>query len=210
MSVLPYHVTREAYEELSLFFNLLMVFGAGGFGRLGRARLFGQSLLISRELYQRSGGHAAVRGTILENLAMSKWVEAAGGKCSCLGGRGTLQMRMFPAGIRQLCEGWTKAFTSGAAATDPLVLAVSVFWLSDLGATAAFAMLLHAPWRWTFAGLYACFAAQLFWFARQIGTFRAITCLLYPIPLVFFFGLFTGAVIRRLLKQKVTWRGRQL
>jgi 4,4'-diaponeurosporenoate glycosyltransferase len=210
VSVLPYHVTSKVYEELSLFFNLLMAFGAGGFGRLGRGRLFGQSLLISSELYRRFGGHSTVQGTILENLAMADWVESAGGHCVCLGGHGTLNMRMFPTGIRQLWQGWAKAFTSGAAASSPRILAVSVYWLSSLASTPLSFMFVHGPWRPAFAALYLCLAAQVFWFARQIATFRVVTCFLYPLPLVFFFVVFTQALIRRTLKKQVTWRGRQL
>jgi len=65
LSVLPYHLVQRPYEQLSFFFNLLMAFGAGGFGFAGEGRLFGQSMLIGRELYERCGGHAAVRGSIL-------------------------------------------------------------------------------------------------------------------------------------------------
>lgn len=210
VSILPYHVTRKAYEELSLFFNLLMAFGAGGFGAIGKARLFGQSLLISRKLYESSGGHAAVRGTILENLAMAHGIEQAGGKTECYGGRGILNLRMFPAGFRQLCEGWTKAFADGAAASDGRVLGVSIFWLSALSSAFLMLFLGGEEWRWTFAALYACFCAQVFWLARQIGTFRALTCVFYPVPLAFFFALFTRSLLRRLLKRNVTWRGRTL
>lgn len=210
LSLLPFHVTRKSYEELSLFFNLLMAFGAGGFGSLGGPRLFGQSLLISRQLYERCGGHAAVRGTILENLVMSQTVEMAEGRCRCLGGRGVLNVRMFPEGFRQLREGWIKAFAAGAAASDPRVLGVSIFWLSALCSTFLLLLLLHGFWRAPFAVLYVCFAAQVYWFARQIGTFRVLTCVLFPVPLLFFFGLFTQSLVRRLLKQQVTWRGRQL
>ena len=85
LSLLPFHVMHSPYEELSLFFNLLMAFGAGGFGALGKARLFGQCLLISRDLYQSCGGHTAVRGRILENFAMADRIEAVDGRCVCLG-----------------------------------------------------------------------------------------------------------------------------
>jgi 4,4'-diaponeurosporenoate glycosyltransferase len=210
LSVLPYHVMHRTYEELSLFFNLLMAFGAGGFGLLGRGRLFGQSLLIPRTLYAASGGHAAVRRQILENVALSRRVEAAGGRCVCRGGRGVLQVRMFPEGFSQLCEGWTKAFADGAAASDERVLGMAIFWLSALCATFLLVLMASGPLRVAASALYLCFAMQVAWCARQIGAFRLLTCALYPIPLLFFFALFTRSALRRSLGQKVTWRGRQL
>jgi 4,4'-diaponeurosporenoate glycosyltransferase len=210
ISVLPYHVMREPYEQLSLFFNLLMAIGAGGFGLIGQPRLFGQSLLIPKSLYQRTGGHSAVRKYILENLALSSCVHSAGAQCACFCGRGTLNVRMFPDGLAQLCEGWTKAFADGAAASDPAILVISILWLTAL--CSAFLLLLFAPspWRAGFAIVYLLLALQLWWFASRIGSYRAFTCLLYPLPLLFYFGIFGQSLYRRVFKRKVQWRGRQI
>jgi 4,4'-diaponeurosporenoate glycosyltransferase len=210
LSVLPYHVTQASYEELSLFFNLLMAFGAGGFGAVGKARLFGQCLLISRELYEASGGHASVRGRILENFAMADRIEAVGAHCVCLGGRGVLQLRMFPEGLAQLCESWKKAFADGAAASDSAVLTLAIVWLSALSTTFILSCVLPWPLRGVAAALYVIAAAQVFWSARQVGSFRLSTAILYPIPLLFFFGLFTDSLLSRIFRRQVKWRGRRI
>jgi 4,4'-diaponeurosporenoate glycosyltransferase len=210
LSLLPYHVMKAAYEQLSLFFNLLMAFGAGGFGALGRPKLFGQCLLISRDLYDESGGHGAVRGCILENLAMAERIEAVGGRCVCLGGRQTVHVRMFPDGLAQLCESWSKAFADGAAASDSAVLTLTIVWLSAL--CTVFLFLCFCSWPlWAIVSiLYLAAAAQVFSFARQVGKFSFMSALLYPIPLVFFFGLFSGSLLNRALRRQVTWRGRRV
>ncbi len=210
LSVLPWHVTRRPYEELSLFFNLLMAIGAGGFGAFGRPRLFGQSMLIERVIYTQTGGHGAVRKSILENLALATRVESIGGHCVCFGGRGTLNVRMFPDGFAQLREGWTKAFADGAAASHPSVLGISIFWLAALCSTPILTALAPGPWRAVLAARYKCFVLQLIAFARQIGTYRIFTCVLYPLPLLFYFGVFTQSLYRRVFKRQVSWRGRQL
>jgi 4,4'-diaponeurosporenoate glycosyltransferase len=210
LSLMPYHVTERLYEELSLFFSLLMAFGAGGFGVLGAPRLFGQSLLISRSLYGRIGGHGAVRGAILENFAMAKSIEASGGRCVCLGGRGVFHVRMFPEGPAQMWQSWTKAFADGAAASDPRILAIAVFWLAALCAIALGVLFIHGPERSVAVLVYIIAAAQIGWFARQVGSFRWFTCALYPIPLIFFFSLFSNSLLRRVFRRQVTWRGRRL
>lgn len=210
LSVLPYHVTEAPYEQLSLFFNLLMAFGAGGFGALGKPKLFGQCLLISRELYQACGGHGAVRGRILENLAMAGHIEDAGGHCVCIGGRETINLRMFPEGLGQLCESWRKAFADGAEASGGAVLAVSIVWLSAL--CTVFLLLCFLPWplRALALILYIAGVFQVFSFGRQIGTFRLSAAVLYPISLLFFFALFTSSLVNRMLRRQVTWRGRRV
>lgn len=208
LSILPYHVTRKPYEELSLFFNLLMAAGTGGFGLFSRAKLFGQTLLISRKLYTESGGHGAVRGRILENFSMAEKILNASGRCQCYRGQGTIRMRMYSAGIGQLAQGWTKAFAAGASGSSRLTLLLSIVWLSALFST--FTWLLVGPERLLAALFYLALAVQLAYFGRQLGSFRAYSFALYPIPLTFFFILFGRALVLRSLGRKTTWSGRKL
>ena len=58
--------------------------------------------------------------------------------------------------------------------------------------------------------LYVFAAAQIRFFARQIGSFRTITCLLYPFPLIFFFVIFARSAIRRATHRPTSWRGRKV
>ena len=132
MSLLPYHAMQAAYEQLSLFFCLLMAAGAGGFGAFSRARLFGQSLLIPKKTYFAAGGHAAVRGFVLENLNLARFLTPLT-RMLCLGGRETLHMRMFPEGFRRCPKAGTKAFVHGASASGDRCLPVPRFGLHRFG-----------------------------------------------------------------------------
>ncbi len=208
-SVLPYHETQKPYEELSLFFNLLMAMGAGGFGSFGKPFLFGQSLLIAGETYRRSGGHRAVREHILENFALASHVYSAGSTCVTRGGRGAIHIRMFPESFAQLREGWTKAFADGASASPRLVLAISVYWLTAAIATFLMLFSVHSGYLYP-ALLYAGFVLQLFFFSRQIGNYRLTTCLFYPVPLMFYFAVFGESFYRRIFRRTVVWRGREI
>jgi 4,4'-diaponeurosporenoate glycosyltransferase len=210
LSLLPFHRTERWYEELSLFFNVLMAMGAGGFGRLDSPRLFGQSLLMRKEMYLRAGGHEAVKKEILENLHFASCVRAAGGATYTLGGRGTLETRMFPHGLEQLCESWRKAFVAGAGATSPQVLALAIYWLA--GAMLAFLLLFVArgPLWFAAVAVYLLYAVQIAWYGWQLGTFRWITYLAYPVPLVFYFILFGQSAGLRIMRRPVSWKGRRM
>jgi 4,4'-diaponeurosporenoate glycosyltransferase len=210
LSILPFHITQKPYEELSVFFNLVMAIGAGGFSGLDQPRLFGQSLLISRQLYLRAGGHAAVRQHVLENFHFAFHISAANGHLLTASGRGTLLIRMFPHGIAQLCESWEKGFVSGAGATSPIVLFLSIYWLS--AATFIFLLLLTGigiP-RPAAIALYLVFTLQIAWLSRKIGSYRLTTALFYPVPLLFYFILFGHAVWLRYTRRPTTWKGRRL
>ncbi len=210
LSMLPYHAMSAAYEQLSLFFNILMAAGAGGFGFVSEPRLFGQSLLIAKETYFAVGGHAAVRGFVLENLNLAHLIRASGGRILCVGGYGTLRMRMFPEGLGQMSDSWTKAFIQGAAASGGFVLASAVVWISALWSTV---LLLIAPrdyGRLSLGVVYLMFSLQLVWIARQLGNYRFLTSLLYPLPLAYYCAVFGRSAARRALHRKTVWRGREV
>ncbi|HEV2729345.1 MAG TPA: glycosyltransferase [Terriglobales bacterium] len=70
----------------------------------------GQYLLISREAYDAVGGHAAVAGKLLEDVALARIVKSSGRRIFFRYGKDVVRTRMYRNFI-QLCEGWTKNLT---------------------------------------------------------------------------------------------------
>jgi 4,4'-diaponeurosporenoate glycosyltransferase len=210
LSLLPYHAMSATYEQLSLFFNVLMAAGAGGFGFVSEPLLFGQSLFIAKETYCAVGSHAAVRGFVLENLNLAHLIRASRARILCLGGRGTLHMRMFPEGLGQMSDSWTKAFIHGASVSDRLVLASAVVWISALWSAALLLIVPRDNDRLGVAVVYMLLSLQLVWLARQLGNYRFLTCLLYPLPLAYYCAVFFRSAARRVLRRKTVWRGREV
>jgi glycosyltransferase involved in cell wall biosynthesis len=67
----------------------------------------GQYLLIRRDVYNNVGGHAAVAGDLLEDVALAVRVKETGGKLRFRVGLGEVSARMYRS-LDQLVEGWTK------------------------------------------------------------------------------------------------------
>lgn len=67
----------------------------------------GQYILIEREAYDAIGGHAAVSGSLLEDVALAKAVKASGRKIFFRFGGDAVRTRMYRS-FAQLREGWTK------------------------------------------------------------------------------------------------------
>ena len=67
----------------------------------------GQYILIAREAYDAIGGHAAVSGSLLEDVALAKAVKASGRKIFFRFGGDAVRTRMYRS-FAQLREGWTK------------------------------------------------------------------------------------------------------
>jgi ABC-type hemin transport system ATPase subunit len=70
----------------------------------------GQYILIRRDTYESIGGHRAVAGEILEDVALAKLAKAAGRKIRFRYGADAVRTRMYR-NFAQLREGWTKNLT---------------------------------------------------------------------------------------------------
>ena len=217
LSVQPYHEVRRAYERLSAYFNVVAMMGIDAFTPLGARRVpsgaFGPVLVTSRADYVSAGGHRAVAGEILDDVALARRYTESGIRVTCLGGRGTVGFRMYPDGVGHLVEGWTKNFAGGAAGTRKVTLVLVAAWIS-LGIEAAWSagqVLVGADLEVVPAlAVYAAVVAQLGWMLHRIGSFGLRTALLYPIPLAFFLLVFARSLVDVHLRHHVTWKGRQL
>lgn len=67
----------------------------------------GQYILITREAYDAVGGHAAIAGSLLEDVALARAVKRSGREIFFRYGGDAVQTRMYRS-FAQLREGWTK------------------------------------------------------------------------------------------------------
>lgn len=223
VSVQPWHRTERAYEWLSACCNLVAVLGSGT-GRSSprrrwwrRPMAFGPALAMRTATYFRVGGHSAVRDSITEDLALARQVDAAGMPVHVRLGGESLRFRMYPDGIGQLVEGWTKNLAVGAAATPPLRLLAVTAWVA--GALGAALTLGRAGWRaagerqpprrdLALASLvYVMFVVQTRLLLRRVGGFGPASAF-YPVPLGAFVALWTRSALLVRVRRRVTWRGR--
>ena len=207
LSILPFHRMEKTYEQLSAFFHIVMAIGTGSFAHSSlRAKtiLVGQSLLLFKSAYFSIGGYSAVKGQVLENLFLSRELNAKGILTRTLRGADLLEMRMFPEGAASLAKGWAKAFSTGAPQVDSRVLGFTIAWITALFSIPT--LLFIFPW----AGiaLYFLFAFQLHSMLGKIGNYTRGLAILYPIPLVFFAFVFFASAVARRAGFKFRWRGR--
>jgi chlorobactene glucosyltransferase len=67
----------------------------------------GQYLLVRREIYERSGGHAAVKSEILEDVALARRIKSLGGNLIFLPGARWVRTRMYRT-FGEMWLGWSK------------------------------------------------------------------------------------------------------
>jgi 4,4'-diaponeurosporenoate glycosyltransferase len=215
VSIQPYHKTRRPYEQLSLFFNIIMMGAMGPFtvmgSRIKPIGLFGPCVVMRKAYYLESGGHSAVKGEVVEDLALGERLKKHNLPMHCYGGQGTISFRMYPNGIRELVDGWSKGFATGARMARISLLVATIAWVGSGISATVFAI--GAVWSmddaaiiwWTLA--YLAFAIQVQWMATRVGTFKLYTALLFPVSLLFFVGIFFRSVLLISIKRSVRWKG---
>jgi 4,4'-diaponeurosporenoate glycosyltransferase len=211
VSVQPYHRTEKPYEQLSVLFNLvgLMAVPLGP----GCGVAFGPALLSSRSDYERSGGHAAVAGKVVEDWFLGHCYERAGMPVSAFIGEGQIAYRMYPGGLGDMVIGFDKNFATAAGEVRWPWMAAVLLWLSGLfwaawclpAALLGWPVVGNAEIGWN-ALVYAAYALQLLLLTRRVGRFSWIN-LVFPVPVLFFLGVFLLAIFN-LERGNVRWKGR--
>ena len=202
LSVWPWHDVRRPYEHSSALFAVvsLMVTGAGSlFPPRAASEALGPLLVTTPADYRRVGGFEAVRGEIVEDLALGHRYAEAGLPVVVRMGDPTLSIRMYMDGFRGLLEGWLKSFGLGATSVAlPRVLGVVLWLVTSIGAI-TWSHGIPEPEAIALTSLFVVQMAVMF---RQVGRFGVVDALLYPAHVAFvaavtIVGLFRAHVLRR-------------
>ncbi|UCD22222.1 MAG: glycosyltransferase family 2 protein [Chloroflexota bacterium] len=218
LSIQPYHKMGDLYEQLSAFFNIIVMAGIGTFSVLGRRikpiGLLGPTVVMKRQYYVDSGGHEKVKGEILDDLAFGAELQKKGLEVHCMAGKGTISFRMYPGGIRELISGWTKGIAKEATKTSIPLLILIVLWIAGSIGTARSlieAVIATNNVQIAISGsLYILYAAQIYWMLIRIGNFKFYTALLYIMPVAFFVVVFAYSSVRSFIVKSVKWKGREI
>jgi len=98
----------------------------------------GQYLLVRREIYERSGGHEAVKSAILEDVELARRIKSQGGKLVFLPGAQWVQTRMYQS-FHEMWQGWTKnLYLLYGGDVSKMLAAVASLWLLDVFPVLAF------------------------------------------------------------------------
>ena len=178
-------------------------------------RVSARRLVTSADAYRAVGGHELVRHEVLEDVALARRYRSCGRPVRCLAGADTVRFRMYPDGLTQLVEGWTKNLAGGPAVAPLWATVGATLWVCAGAAVAARALGLivsgTSPADAGVTGLsWAAVAVQLRWMLRRVGAFRWWTAIAFPLPLLAFMAWFVRSAVHRRLHGSVRWRGREL
>ncbi len=169
----------------------------------------GQFMLFHREAYEAAGGHTAVRGQILEDVALARAVKQAGYRVVLADGGGLVVTRMY----KDASEVWN-GYSKNAYAFfgySPLYLTVGIVALAALYIGPLFFVLYAAlSQNWllfavSLAQYLAAVAARLLISARF--RYRLLDSFLHPLAIAFVIAIELNSM-RWALTGKGAWKGR--
>ncbi|WP_448607935.1 glycosyltransferase [Geodermatophilus sp. URMC 60] len=162
----------------------------------------GQFLVVRRSAYARAGGHGAVRGEVIEDVALARAVKRAGGRAVPVDGSRLAACRMYD-GWPALRAGYAKSLWASVGGSPGAGVAVAA------GLTAVWVLPALAALRGSRAGLvgYAAGVAGRAVSAAATGSRVWPDSLAHPVSMLLFDVLLAGSVAGR-RRGTLSWRGR--
>jgi hypothetical protein len=160
----------------------------------------GQLLVVDAETYRRAGGHATVRGEVVEDVALARSLRRAGGRGTFADGAQIASCRMYD-GTGELVAGYSKslwtAFGSPAGGVAVALMLIAVGAL---------------PWvllAWTLWALPAALGGPLSRLvaALRTGSRPVADAALHPVSVLAFAALLAVSVARH-RRGRITWKAR--
>jgi hypothetical protein len=164
----------------------------------------GQFLVLPRAAYERAGGHGAVRGEVLEDIALLRAVKRSGGRGGPIDGSRLAACRMYD-GWPALRDGYAKSLW-GAVGGSPVASSAAAAFLTAVWVLPAVAAL-----RGSRAGLagYAAGVAGRAVVAAATGSRPWPDALAHPVSVLVLDLLMVRSVVGH-RRGTLTWRGRHL
>lgn len=171
----------------------------------------GQFILIRRDAYGDSGGHRAVAGTVLEDVALARQVKRAGFRLHFARGEAVARTRMYRS-FAAMWQGWTKnlhALLGGTLPDDARELARTFPWLFVILVVSGICVRGRTG-RWLLAAAGVALVLGHLWYARELRANR------YSRRFIIYYGLavslYAAVIVASTWKYrrgKIKWKGRE-
>ncbi len=166
----------------------------------------GQFLMITREAYSAVGGHAAIHGAVLEDVALARRVKSAGFRICFTAGSGIVRVRMYRS-FSAMWEGWKKNLFQLMGGTTGSVFAEfesSFPWMILVVLLIGIKMPIAM-----FAGVMLLLLRQLSYGLALSRNHFPFKYNIYYLPAVIMYAAVLWASHESYAKGKVSWKGRE-
>jgi len=216
ISVQPYHSMNKKYEYFSLFFNAVQtcVTGLTMFMKKKHLGFYGPVMMIDRNFFIENKGYEVVKQSVIEDYNLGKYYNKLGIHFKLFLGGDKIRFRMYPVGIKQVVEGWSKNFSSGSAASKWWIGLLVFAWIATY-TTIPFELgqnIIDKDITYTIvlSIIYILSVLLLYRTARKVGSYPFLVVLFYPVYLLFFHLVFFSSIFKTYVFKSITWKGRKV
>jgi glycosyltransferase involved in cell wall biosynthesis len=211
VSFSPEQISRNWYEKALIPFIYLRLAKKFSYDRVNDpaspiAAANGQFLLIRRDVYEAIGGHQAVAGEVLEDVAIARSVKRAGHRIWFGSGKDLIRTRMYRS-FGAMWEGWKKNLyrlmggTPWAAFRE---MEAALPWIPVL------LILLGMKFPFIlFLGILLLIARQTAYGLDLARNQYPFSLIFYYVPAVFLYSAVLWASYRGHVKGRISWKGRE-
>lgn len=205
ISVWPHQRFERFHEHLTLAFNMIVIGSMGSFFIFKTKSMgaYGPVIAVERKKYESVNGHAAFKDGVLEDIKLGKlFLQNGYAVENYLGGQ-TIRFRMYPKGLKQLFEGFTKNMALGAGSLGPMFLLVFLWMVGLYSAMGN----VFSP---THIFYYPLFVTQIYLVSRETGDYTLWDALFYPVHFLFFLLVFSVSLYKVIFMKRVVWKGKKI
>ena len=217
LSIQPYHMIKNKYENLSAIFNLFTLVGMNAFSYKHHNNknigAFGPVVFTNKQDYLTTEGHLNVQGAIIEGFAISKAYDKLGLPVEIYEGANIVNFRMYPEGLSSLVNGWSKHFASGSSITKRSVMFMTMSWL--FGSITSVLLIIFGLKKSMKALIislimYGSYALQFLILIKRVGNFNKVISLLHPVFSLCFVIIHAKSWMDIHVFKTVKWKDRKI
>jgi glycosyltransferase involved in cell wall biosynthesis len=211
VSFSPEQITEEWYEKALIPYVYLRLakffsYNAVNDPKSKAAAANGQFLMIRRDVYNAIGGHAAVAGEVLEDVAIAMRVKAAGHRIWFDSGKGLVRVRMYRS-FDEMWQGWKKNLYRLIGGTPWALireLESNLPWIPFL----LIALGLKYPFL-IFLGVLLLIARQTSYGLELVRNQYPFSFIFYYVPAAALYVAVLWASYRSHVNGRIVWKGRE-
>lgn len=203
LSCLPFHLCPTWWEKLMGPFHLFLIFATAPYQNPSQKRLYanGQLLFFRRSYYEASGGHAAIRSHLAEDIHLARQAILTGAVYRVITNQVLYRVRMYST-FSDFISGWQRNFRLGLRFSNLWATAEIILLFCALLGTGH---LLEFPVLWSIATalLVGIVSVQ-----KRFGQFSILGAAIFPLSLSIFVYVTTLSMLKNGTNRPHLWKSR--
>lgn len=224
-SLFPYQICEKWYEYLISYFYFLSYLAGGPRKDINNPydknsfMASGQYMMFTREGYEKIGGHLAISGSLVEDVALAKLVKEKELGLNFVDGANLITTRMYPDQFGDFFRAFRRAIFGGMVTLPWWRVVFVVFWIVYFLLSPYFLVdsFINQEnwfvWDYTIGIImnslaYFAYSVAIWMYWRKRGMGFWLYYIIYPIPMIINIGIIVISIFNGIRGKAVSWRGR--